>query len=69
MAVKKTKKEHCDRLQGIQRGMRTQIAKVSKEAHIPIWLLRTWAADITSTASFMRKEMRQDRDRKDRQLI
>lgn len=60
MAVKKTKKEHLAALKSIQSSIGIQIVRVNKEAHIPIWMLRTWAADIKSAVSFMRKEMKFD---------
>jgi len=56
--MKRTKREHIQRLELTQRSIANEIDKADKEAHIPVYMLRVWSERIKSAANFMNNKMK-----------
>ena len=52
----KTKKQHIEALRSVQKCIAKELISVSKEAHIPVCILKIWGENIKSAANFMQRK-------------
>lgn len=59
----KTKQEHIRDLTNTENQILRYINRCTKEAHIPIWLLRNWGSEIMNVRRYLQRTIKRKKRR------